>query len=608
MVFYFLEIFGTKKYLRPGEDDDKIEQLFDADCSDLEIDESSDDEGGFDIPEVQQDLEEIEDAPDEFLDEEDSDDEPLSVVRERILAERVPATDRLKWKKSENFIPPNFEFQEDFNDIETRREWKVQDYIKMYLDDEIFQNICDCTNVRFLEEKGKPMNLTLPEIKKFFAISLLMSCLKYPQVRMYWAKTTKVNVIASAMTRDRFFLIRANLKVVIDSNVTLQEKSSDRLYKIRPLINRIRKGCLMLPRFPEVAIDEQMIPFTGVCRLKQFVRGKPNPEGLKNFVCAAPDGLVLDFEIYQGKSTFLNEKSKDLGIGPSAVIRLSETLKEGTHIFIDRYFTTIPLLEHMFEKKITVTGTIMKSRIPRSVQLTSEKTMARLGRGSSEMSVRADGKISVVQWFDMKNVLLASTGLQLEPQDDCKRWSKKESKYIVIPRPNIVNKYNSCMGGIDLIDRMISYYRISTTRTKKWTVKSILHLTDLGVANSWIFYRGDRKKLGDKSADILKLLDFKISYANFLFEEANTQIDGENRLPLMVTRSNLSLSGPRTPTSGAKQKTLHLPIVATGLKNAVRCKNPGCKLKTKFYCEKCNLFLCLTGSNNCFRTFHLRNN
>jgi len=29
---------------------------------------------------------------------------------------------------------------------------------------------------------------------------------------------------------------------------------------------------------------------------------------------------------------------------------------------------------------------------------------------------------------------------------------KHGSVNIVIPRPNIVNKYNSCMGGIDLID------------------------------------------------------------------------------------------------------------------------------------------------------------
>ncbi|KAG5863928.1 hypothetical protein JTB14_000215 [Gonioctena quinquepunctata] len=30
-------IFGTKQFLRAGEDDDKIEQLFDAHCSDLEM-------------------------------------------------------------------------------------------------------------------------------------------------------------------------------------------------------------------------------------------------------------------------------------------------------------------------------------------------------------------------------------------------------------------------------------------------------------------------------------------------------------------------------------------------------------------------------------------
>lgn len=70
---------------------------------------------------------------------------------------------------------------------------------------------------------------------------------------------------------------------------------------------------------------------------------------------------------------------------------------------------------------------------------------------------------------------------------------------------------------------MISYYRISTTRTKKWTIKSILHLVDLGVANSWILYRSDRKELGDKSVDIMKFLDFKISNANSLFEEAKSQ-------------------------------------------------------------------------------------
>lgn len=184
---------------------------------------------------------------------------------------------------------------------------------------------------------------------------------------------------------------------------------------------------------------------------------------------------------------------------------------------------------------------------------------------------------------------------------------KKESKYIRVSRPKIVAKYNQCMGGIDLIDRMISYYRMGI-RSKKWTVKAIIHLLDMGIANAWILYRDDKQKLGDASKEILKFLDFKIRVSNYLLKSPASQNSADSSSFSLVTRSgktSKSSSGTSTPTS-MNRRIEHLPILASHLKNASRCKNPGCQGKTKFYCECCNLFLCLTGNSNCFREYHLK--
>ncbi|KAG5879615.1 hypothetical protein JTB14_018802 [Gonioctena quinquepunctata] len=190
-----------------------------------------------------------------------------------------------------------------------------------------------------------------------------------------------------------------------------------------------------------------MIPFTGVCAVKQFARGKPNPEGLKNFVCATPEGLILDFEIYQGKGKLLEDCDVNLGVGPGAIIRLTRSLKPGTQVFIDGFFTTIPLLEYLLTKGIVCTGTILKSRIPAAVHLIAEKVIKKISRGFTEQTVRNDGKVNVIQWFDQKPILLASTALGQHPTDNCKRWSKKDSKYMLVPRPCIVKCYNDSMEG-----------------------------------------------------------------------------------------------------------------------------------------------------------------
>ena len=80
---------------------------------------------------------------------------------------------------------------------------------------------------------------------------------------MYWADKTRLAYIVKTMSRNRFFLLRKNLKVVNDNDVTLQQRNDDKLWKLRPYLNRIREGCIKLSRPKDVCIDEQMISFTG---------------------------------------------------------------------------------------------------------------------------------------------------------------------------------------------------------------------------------------------------------------------------------------------------------------------------------------------------------
>ena len=122
---------------------------------------------------------------------------------------------------------------------------------------------------------------------------------------MYWANKTNVLSIRKTMSRDRYFLLRKHLKVVDDNTISEEARNDDKLWRLRPYLERIRSGCLEIPRPSDCCVDEQMIPFTGRASIRQYVKNKPNPTGLNNFVLASPDEYVLYFEIFQGKTLSL---------------------------------------------------------------------------------------------------------------------------------------------------------------------------------------------------------------------------------------------------------------------------------------------------------------
>uniref|UniRef100_A0A3B3DT86 Si:ch211-255f4.7 n=1 Tax=Oryzias melastigma TaxID=30732 RepID=A0A3B3DT86_ORYME len=413
------------------------------------------------------------------------------------------------------------------------------------------------TNQRQLQTTGVSLKTTAQEIKIFF-------------VKMFWAKKTKVPFISRKMTRDRFYKLRSSLKIVNDLDVAEEAKESDILWKVRPLLDRVREGCLSLPRRDKVCIDEEIIPFTGRCPVRQYVPGKQNPTCLKVFVLASPNGLVLDFEVYQGKNTFSGQR---LGVGAAAVLQMVESVPTGTHVFFDKFFTTVNLMDALLSKGLPATGTIMKNRVPKQYQLPGDKQLRKEGRGASVMLVRREPELAVTKWFDNKPVLMASTVYGKDPEDICSRWSNKDKAHVQVRRPAVISEYNDNMGGVDLCDRILSFYRMST-RTKKWTSRVKTHFFDVAITNAWIQYKSDSKALNRAAK--------------------NTQHEEEYQ-PSTKTRT------PQPEPSVRRIGARHMP---EKMDIKERCRNKGCKGKTYIRCSKCKVFLCITKKKACFKDYH----
>lgn len=287
------------------------------------------------------------------------------------------STNEETWVQKKDFDPARpplvAVYYKDDTDV-----WDELQYFNQYINDSIFQEIADKTNQTSVLKNSKSINTSTSEIRKWFGISMIMACLQYPLIRMYWQKKWQVPVICNAMTRDRFFKLRSSLKIVFDNDISPEFRQKDRLWKVRPLLESVRQGCLKQPRATHIAVDEMIVPFEGRCALKQFVKGKPNPVGIKVFVLANPNGIVCDFIPYQGESTF-KEEFKQYGLGTAAVLSLIESLHPGHVLYFDRYFTSPKLADELYKRDFRFTGTVMVNRLPKTLKFKSDKELNKKG-------------------------------------------------------------------------------------------------------------------------------------------------------------------------------------------------------------------------------------
>ncbi|XP_049828861.1 uncharacterized protein LOC126267602 [Schistocerca gregaria] len=175
----------------------------------------------------------------------------------------------------------------------------------------------------------------------------------------------------------------------------------------------------------------------------------------------------------------------------------------------------------------------------------------------------------------------------MNPQDKCKRWSKKNNQSIQVNRPQIVKEYSEYMGRVDLGDMLIELYRINVhSKNCKFGVVYRRHLNQLGATSH------------------LSLLDLHTHIASGLTMAGNVFHHKRGRPSVEdIQAPKKRLVASRPIADVRYYKVGHWPQHSY--------QTDRCKLCPKGFsrvsCIKCKVFICLTSEINCFMSFHTNN-
>ncbi|XP_039287948.1 piggyBac transposable element-derived protein 3-like [Nilaparvata lugens] len=364
------------------------------------------------------------------------------------------------WEGKE-FVPPDIQFTgetllpEEIMQLETPYQ-----FFSYFFNEELLVKICEQTLLYSVQkDPAHPFEIQPNLLKKYIGILIFMSIVKMNNVRNYWSKNIGHPLVMNVMGVNKFEEIKKNLHLNDNSTaLPVTDPNHDRLHKIRPVIDHLRKKFDSVPKEENLSVDEQICATKVRHYMKQYNPMKPHKWGFKVFVLSGISGFAYNFEFYSGQENVVLPGEPDIGASANVVVRLARSVPRNKHfkIYFDNWYTNLPLLVYLEQEGIHSIGTIRRNRFP-GISIPAEKDLKKEPRGTSHESVGSVDNINVVvvSWNDNKNVLLASTFVGEQPLGKCKRYVAAKKEKIEIPRPAIVQEYVKFMGGVDLLDSLI---------------------------------------------------------------------------------------------------------------------------------------------------------
>ena len=423
------------------------------------------------------------------------------------------------------------------------------------------------------------VSTTITEMKRFLGLIFTMGLVKKVRIEEYWCTDlTATPIFNSTMPRDRFELLLrfwhfSNNDFAVDG---------DRLSKLRGICNALieRFQALYTPG-KEVSIDESMVLWRGRLIFRQYIPGKRHKYGVKLYMLCEHTGYVWNVLVYCGKM----DPISGFGHAETVVLKLMEKRLDLGHVlFVDNFYTSVPLAEALLNRKTLLCGTLRKNRkhLPKKVVSTKLK--------KGQHIAKRKGRIVVEKWQDKREVLMLSTyhsGKMVDSQKQTRQGERKR-------KPESIVSYNKFMCGVDRMDQMMSYYS-PLRKTLKWYRKVVLQHFDMAIVNAFILYRkvgGTKPQLGFRKSVIDSLLSADVRTSEEL-PRISTKSFHHHKTSDLSRLSGQHYLGYIPATSSKRNCT----------RKCVVCNRQGRRKETRYMCETCNSkpALCVVP---CFKIFH----
>ena len=150
-------------------------------------------------------------------------------------------------------------------------------------------------------------------------------------------------------------------------------------------------------------------------------------------------------------------------------------LNKGYHLYIDNWYTSIPLLQYLRDNDTLACGTIRKNRkgFPDAV------SKAKLNQRGEPIAYRSDALLAL-KFKDTREVHILTTIHDERMQNVRNRRNPANP----IQKPKCIVDYNQHMGGADLTDQLLEPFKV-TRKSMKWHKKLAMHLIQLSLLNSF---------------------------------------------------------------------------------------------------------------------------